>query len=450
MGVPDGVAMKTAIRLVAQAGQKRMKKREIAAVVELVVENPGRISPGNHFFDLAELMIAHAENSANSADDMAVAPWNQWGSNIEKTALQQMDFACRLPVARQGALMPDAHQGFGLPIGGVLATEDAVIPYAVGSDIACRMCLTILDIPVNDLQARTEEIGCALEAETVFGTAAGPTKRREHDVMDADWSETKLLARLKDKAWKQLGSSGSGNHFVEFGIISLSIPDLGLPSGNYVALLSHSGSRGAGSTIAEHYSQLARQLHPELPPQLTYMSWLSMKSEPGQEYWQAMQLMGQYAQANHEVIHRHLLKKLSAKPLVTIQNHHNFAWREIHDGNEFVVHRKGAIPATLGQLGIIPGSMATPGYVVRGRGLSLALNSASHGAGRRFSRHVAKNELGWGDARKILAQKGVTLLSASLDETPLAYKDIQEVMAAQTDLVDIVAMFHPKIVKMST
>jgi tRNA-splicing ligase RtcB len=161
-----------------------------------------------------------------------------------------------------------------------------------------------------------------------------------------------------------------------------------------------------------------------------------------------MHLMGDYAQANHEVIHRHLLNRLGAKGLVTVQNHHNFAWSEEHGGRQVIVHRKGAIPAHEGQLGIIPGNMAAAGYVVRGRGFAEALSSAAHGAGRKLSRSVAKKELGWGEARKLLEKKGVTLLSAGLDETPLAYKDIREVMAAQTDLVDIVARFQPKIVKM--
>lgn len=449
LGIPAGEAMRTAIRLVAQAGQKKMKKREVAAAVTAVVRDPHGVSADDHFFPLAELLIADRDTPNLAVNDMSAAPWQQWGTDIRRNAIQQMEFACHLPVARQGALMPDAHQGYGLPIGGVLAVEDAVIPYAVGTDIACRMCLSVTDMPAADLSNRTEAMGSALEKETVFGNKAGFDRRREHDVLDADWTGTRFLKRLKDKAWKQLGSSGGGNHFVEFGVLSLGEPDLGLAAGDYVALLSHSGSRGAGSSVAQHYSQLAREQHPELPPQLAYMAWLSLQSESGQEYWHAMQLMGAYAQANHEVIHRHVLKNLRAKALVTIQNHHNFAWREEHGGKEVIVHRKGAIPAAAGQLGVIPGSMAAPGYVVRGRGCAAALNSAAHGAGRRFSRQVARNELGWADARQILARKGVTLLSGSIDESPLAYKDIGEVMAAQTDLVDVVGRFQPKVVKMA-
>ena len=448
LGIPNGAAMKTAIRLVAQAGQKGMKKRDVDRALTVMMEDPGSVPPGDHFAPLARMLVAGMEDSSPKISDLPAASWRQWGSDIGMTAIQQMNTACSLPVAVQGALMPDAHQGYGLPIGGVLAVEDAVIPYAVGSDIACRMCMTVLDMPAADLASRTEELGHALEKETLFGGGAGFTKRREHKVLDADWGGTKLLARLKDKAWQQLGSSGGGNHFVEFGVLSLAQPDLGLAAGQYVALLSHSGSRNPGSMIGQHYSTVARELHPELPPQLWYLAWLDLQSEPGQEYWQAMHLMGEYAQANHEVIHRHLLNRLHAKGLVTVQNHHNFAWREEHGGRQVIVHRKGAIPAHEGQLGIIPGNMAAAGYVVRGRGYPEALRSAAHGAGRRLSRSVAKKELGWGEARKLLEQKGVTLLSAGLDETPLAYKDIREVMAAQTDLVDIVARFQPRVVKM--
>lgn len=441
--------MKTAIRLVAQAGQKRMKKREVKRAIEALVQDPGSVPNGAHFAPLAQLLISAKQAALAVKEQQTEAPWRQWGKDIDRTASAQLANACRLPVARQGALMPDGHPGFGLPIGGVLAAENAVIPYAVGSDIACRMCLTVLDMPAADLPARTQEMSHALEKETLFGGSAGFVKRRGHKVLDTDWSGTKFLARLKDKAWHQLGSSGGGNHFVEFGVLSLAESDLGLEAGQYVALLSHSGSRGPGNRIADHYTQLARQQHPELSPQLAYLAWLDLDSESGQEYWQAMQLMGQYAQANHQVIHRSLLKNLRAKGLVTIENHHNFAWREEHGGRQFVVHRKGAIPAAEGQLGVIPGSMATPGYVVRGRGCAESLRSAAHGAGRRFSRQVAKNELGWHEARELLKRKGVTLLSGSIDETPLAYKDIQEVMAAQTDLVDIVARFMPQVVKMA-
>ncbi len=385
---------------------------------------------------------------------VANAPCRVFGENLEPGAVQQMDNACRLPVAVAGALMPDAHQGYGLPIGGVLATDEAVIPYAVGVDIACRMKMTVLDRPVTALQTAARELTRAIEKETRFGVGAEFSDRRDHAVMDADWSVTEVTRRLKDKAWAQLGTSGSGNHFVEFGVLTVFEAVGGLPPGEYLALLSHSGSRGSGATVAQHYSRVARDLHPELPQALGHLAWLDVSSGAGQEYWAAMELMGAYAAANHELIHHHVARAVGAGVLLDVENHHNFAWRERHllpDGTdrEVVVHRKGATPAGEGVLGIIPGSMAAPGYVVRGKGDPSSLRSASHGAGRRMSRTRAKQEFTWADLTRVLKERGVTLLSAGLDEAPMAYKNIETVMAAQKSLVDIVARFDPRVVKMA-
>jgi tRNA-splicing ligase RtcB (3'-phosphate/5'-hydroxy nucleic acid ligase) len=382
------------------------------------------------------------------------APYQIWGANLEPDAVEQLKNACKLPVAVSGALMPDAHVGYGLPIGGVLATNDAVIPYAVGVDIACRMKMTVLDLPVTALATEQSRLTRALEGETRFGIGASFRSRRQHDVMDADWRVTQVTSELKDRAWAQLGTSGSGNHFVEFGQLSVLDDAAGLARGEYLALLSHSGSRGSGAQVAQYYSRLARRLHPELPQPLSHLAWLDLSSEPGQEYWAAMELMGRYASANHALIHAHIRRALGVEALLDLENHHNFAWRERHrlaDGSEaeVIVHRKGATPAGAGVLGIIPGSMATPGYIVRGKGVSASLNSASHGAGRRMSRTKAKQTFTWDTAQRFLRERGVTLLSAGLDEVPMAYKDIEEVMAAQHDLVEPLARFEPRLVKMA-
>lgn len=222
-----------------------------------------------------------------------------------------------------------------------------------------------------------------------------------------------------------------------------------LAPGSYLALLSHSGSRGTGAAIADHYSKLAMTLHPELPPELRRLAWLDLDSDPGREYWAAMNLMGQYAHANHAIIHSKIAKALKAKVIAGVENHHNFAWKEMHNGEELIVHRKGATPAGAGVLGVIPGSMATPGFVVRGRGSAASLNSASHGAGRQMSRTAAKEKFRWNHVKPSLEAAGVTLLSAGLDEVPGSYKNIHDVMNAQADLVEILAQFDPKIVKMA-
>ena len=345
--------------------------------------------------------------------------------------------------------------GYGLPVGGVLAVKDAVIPYAVGVDIACRMRLSVLDLPVSALVDRREALAMALEGQTRFGIGAHFERgeRREHAVMDEDWAVSKITNTGKDKAWKQLGSSGGGNHFVEFGELYLDAPaEIGgtrLEKGAYLALLSHSGSRGTGEAVAGHYSKLAMGMRPDLPPEIRHLAWLDLSGEEGREYWAAMELMGQYAAANHELVHAHVLGALGAEAVTHVENHHNFAWREEHDGETVVVHRKGATPAGAGVQGIVPGSMGAPGFVVRGKGNAASLNSCSHGAGRLMSRTEAFKTLNRDEVRSYLLERGVELLSGGLDEAPMAYKDIHAVMAAQGDLVDILARFEPRLVKMA-
>lgn len=366
--------------------------------------------------------------------------------------MKQLADACRLPVAVAGALMPDAHIGYGLPIGGVLATENVVIPYAVGVDIACRMKMTVFDKKANWIGGIRDRLANILESETRFGLGATFKQRREHPVMDEDWSVSPITQRNRDKASAQLGTSGSGNHFVEFGVFKVENGELGLDPGEYLALLSHSGSRGTGAQVCQYYSRIAMDRHPELPNELKRLAWLSLDEAAGQEYWAAMNLMGHYAAANHALIHQHIARKLAADVILDIENHHNFAWKEFHliDGKEreVIVHRKGATPAGRGVLGMIPGSMASPGFVVRGKGRPESLHSAAHGAGRIMSRTKAIQTFTWSVVKKLLAERDVTLLSAGLDEAPGVYKDISQVMAAQNDLVEVLGRFDPRLVKM--
>lgn len=269
--------------------------------------------------------------------------------------------------------------------------------------------------------------------------------------MDQDWSVCRVTREYKDKAWKQLGTSGSGNHFVEFGVLTLTerAEDLNLDAGEYVALLSHSGSRGTGAAVCDTYSSIARGRLPKQYEDVGRLAWLSMDDAAGQEYWAAMNLMGDYAAANHHVIHRLVSKLLGARIISGVENHHNFAWKEQHGGKDVIVHRKGATPAGAGVLGVIPGSMADPAFIVRGKGNAASLESASHGAGRRMSRTAAREKYNFRAVQKALEQKGISVLSAGSDEVPYVYKDILEVMAAQEDLVEVVGRFDPRIVKMS-
>jgi tRNA-splicing ligase RtcB (3'-phosphate/5'-hydroxy nucleic acid ligase) len=449
LGIPKGEPMKLAFEAIEQLIKTGATRETLRATINAVAQTPASYQVDPVWRKLVEALMKTNRARACFEPRTAPAPWRRWGTAIEPESIRQMENACNLPVSIAGALMPDAHTGYGLPIGGVLATHDTVIPYAVGMDIACRMKMTVLDLPVSYIRGEEGMLRKIIEQATSFGVGGGFKKRKDHPVLEENWSFSPVTRKCKDKAWHQLGSSGSGNHFAEFGTLTLDRDDLGLTSGVYFALLSHSGSRGTGGEIATHYSKLAMSLHPELPKELLHLAWLDLKSDAGQEYWQAMGLMGKYAAANHFLIHRDIARLLGVKVLLDIENHHNFAWKENHFGQDVIVHRKGATPAGIGMIGIIPGSMATPGYVVRGKGIPASMNSAAHGAGRRMSRTMTKNSFTWNDGRKFLAEHDVVLISAGLDEVPMGYKDIESVMAAQADLVDIVARFDPKLVKMA-
>src|SRR5688572_15689431 len=369
---------------------------------------------------------------------------------IEQGALNQMETAMKLPVTVAGALMPDAHQGYGLPIGGVLATRNAVIPFGVGVDIGCRMCLTLYDLPSDTLVKKKEDLKKMLVNNTKFGQATFK-KPKDHAIMERnEFNELSIVREMKDRAWQQIGSSGGGNHFVEFGIVEILNPinEFNVVPGVYVALLSHSGSRGLGANIARHYTKIAMDTC-KLPQEAKHLAWLDLDTEAGQEYWRAMNLAGDYASACHHQIHERMAIALRETPVAMIENHHNFAWKEKDFfGNDIVVHRKGATPAGAGVLGIIPGSMASAGFIVRGKGLAASINSASHGAGRLMSRTKAKQTILPEHVNKVLKQAGVELIGSGLDEAPMAYKDIHQVMAHQKDLVEVLGTFIPKIVRM--
>jgi len=447
LGIPEGESIQLAQQFIRDFIAAGNESERLGDEIFHIIADPPAFFSDNLRSPLARALYRPAFTPR--AD---LAPWRQWGTDLEADAVRQMANACALPVAVAGALMPDAHPGYGLPIGGVLATENAVVPYAVGVDIACRMKLTVYDRKANIIPGQRDRLANIIESETRFGIGASFKQRRNHDVMDDDWNVSAVTKRLRDKAWTQLGTSGSGNHFVEFGAFTVTNEHLGLPPGEYLALLSHSGSRGTGAQVCDVYSKRAMARRFGLPKELKHLAWLTLDEEDGQEYWNAMNLMGRYAAANHELIHKHIAKKVGARVILDIENHHNFAWKERHIINgrerELIVHRKGATPAGKGVLGIIPGSMATPGFVVRGKGQPESLHSASHGAGRIMSRSKALQSFTWSATKKLLAQSGVDLISSGLDEVPGVYKDIHTVMAAQSDLVEILGRFDPKLVKM--
>ncbi len=427
------------------------EKETVLATLAKVAANPELFIADEQLGTIANLLMPLADDTVALTEQKEYAVYGS--EYIEQGARTQMETAMRLPVAVAGALMPDAHQGYGLPIGGVLATKNAVIPYGVGVDIGCRMCLSIYDIPAGHLQQNESKYKRELVVHTKFGAGAGyhGQYKADHEILESPaFKVNGLIKQLHDKAWSQLGTSGGGNHFVEWGVMHVKEDDaeLNIKAGKYLALLSHSGSRGLGATIANHYTKLAKEKC-KLPKEAINLAYLDMDSEEGQEYWLAMNLAGNYASACHEVIHNKLTRAIGGQLLARVENHHNFAWKEMYNGDEVIVHRKGATPATAGTMGIIPGSMAAPGYLVRGRGLEQSINSASHGAGRQMSRTQANKTFSRKELSAMLKEKGIMLIGGGTDEAPGAYKDIRAVMAAQNELVDIVATFRPKMVRMA-
>jgi tRNA-splicing ligase RtcB (3'-phosphate/5'-hydroxy nucleic acid ligase) len=451
IGYPEGPVISIAMNVMAK-NYKHHTKEEVMEILKMVLASPIEYKNDGMLALIAEQLLPKAvtENATIALNTTGVH-FNVFGSeHIEKGAIHQMHQASKLPIAVAGALMPDAHSGYGLPIGGVLATENAVIPYGIGLDIGCRMCLSIFDINPKELLQREHYFVRELNEATLFGSGRQFDQSTPHEVIERkEFGEIALLKNLQSKAAKQLGSSGSGNHFVEFGIIEIEEKEetLNVDAGTYIGLLSHSGSRGLGANIANHYTKIAKEKR-RLPGEAINLAWLNLDEQEGIEYWMAMNLAGDYASACHHVIHGKIAKQFGRQPITMVENHHNFAWKEIHEGKEVVVHRKGATPAGKNVLGIIPGSITAPGFIVKGKGIDASLHSASHGAGRKMSRSKATSSITQKDLNDELKKHGVKLSGGGLDEAPFAYKDIEVVMQSQKALVDVVGKFIPKIVKM--
>jgi len=451
IGYPQGPVISIAMN-VMQKNYKHHGKEEVMEILQKVLASPLEYKDNTVLALIAEQLLPKpsTEGAELSLNNSGIQ-FNVFGQDhIEEGAMHQMYTAAKLPVAVAGALMPDAHSGYGLPIGGVLATENAVIPYGVGVDIGCRMCLSIFDVDPKELLQKESYFAREINEATLFGSGAQFDRAADHEVMDNKaFYELPLLKNLHGRAWNQLGSSGSGNHFVEFGKVQITEKDevLGIDAGDYVGLLSHSGSRGLGANIANHYTKIAKQKR-RLPGEASNLAWLNLDEEEGMEYWIAMNLAGDYASACHHIIHAKIAKQLGRKPMTMVENHHNFAWKEKWEGKDVIVHRKGATPAGKDVLGIIPGSMTAAGFIVKGKGENASVNSASHGAGRKMSRTRAMASVTDKQLKDELKKYGVKLLGGGLDESPFAYKDIELVMKSQQQLVDVVGKFTPKIVKM--
>jgi tRNA-splicing ligase RtcB len=456
IGYPEGPVISIAMN-VMEKNFKHHSKEDAMDILQRILKAPVEFENDAVLGLIAgQLLPKPSPEGAEISLNQTGVQFNVFGTeHIEQGAMHQMYTAAKLPIAVAGALMPDAHQGYGLPIGGVLATENAVIPYGVGVDIGCRMCLSVFDIDPKELLQREHYFTRELNEATLFGSGAQFKQAADHAIMEHEaFTLLPLLKGLQGRAWKQLGSSGSGNHFVEFGIVEIAEKDaiLGVDAGTYLGLLSHSGSRALGANIANHYTKIAKQKR-RLPGEANNLAWLTLDEQEGIEYWMAMNVAGDYASACHHIIHEKIAKQLGRQPLRMVENHHNFAWKETLSGvegenKEVIVHRKGATPAGKDVLGIIPGSMTAAGYIVKGKGQEAAVNSASHGAGRKMSRSMAMKSITHHALKDELQKNGVKLIGGGLDEAPFAYKDIEMVMQSQKALVDVVGKFTPKIVKM--
>jgi len=452
LGYTDNVARSVAIELVTK-NCKHFSNEKICELLQNIKQCPEQYKQDAVWGKLAQILSPDKQTVMNYELRESPIHYYIYGEDgIDELSKKQMEVAMRLPVTFAGALMPDGCAGYGLPIGGVLATtEDVVIPYAVGKDIGCRMSLTILDAGADYLEKYNDRAIEALVYNTAFGLDGVLPFKQYHPLFDkSEFREIPVLKKLREKAVMQLGSSGKGNHFVD--ICEIKMPTnnaLELSEGKYIGILSHSGSRGLGANIADYYTTIAKETC-RLPRQAGPFAWLSLNTEAGQEYWKCMEIAGDYSAVNHECIHYNVAKALRLKPLVCVSNHHNFAWRDmLPNGRTIIIHRKGATPAHLGELGIIPGSMTAPGYIVSGKGCAESLYSASHGAGRIMSRLDARNSVSRYALKKLLAEKNVTLIGGNTEEAPQAYKRIDKVMESQKELVSIEGKIIPRIVRMS-
>lgn len=368
-------------------------------------------------------------------------PIKLWLDDIEDGALRQAKNLANLPFAYKWvAIMPDSHQGYGMPIGGVLATEGVIIPNAVGVDIGCGMCAVSTSLrSVNHEQLRCIMDGVRRRIPVGF----------EHHKEKQEWEgfdrapDIDVIQRELDKSRYQLGTLGGGNHFIE----------IQCGSDGFVNLMLHSGSRNFGFKIANHYHKLAQQLcerwHSSLPDK--NLSFLPIEERVAKEYVEAMNYALDFAKANRYAMVDAM--KASVCDVIdgvtfgeTINVHHNYATWEHHFGNNVIVHRKGVTSAKTGELGIIPGSQGTKSYIVRGKGNPESFMSCSHGAGRRLGRKQAQRELSLeAEIKRLDDQKIIHSICTEkdLDEASGAYKDIEVVMDNQIDLVDIMVELLP-------
>ncbi len=367
-----------------------------------------------------------------------------WATDVDPGTIRQAEKTARLPiVAGHVALMPDAHVGLGATVGSVIPTKGAIIPAAVGVDIGCGMVAAELDVTEDQLPDSLEPLLGRIERAIPAGVGQGhDTVARNADRwLAAHRPATDLSADRVVKAAKQFGTLGSGNHFFE----------LCVDERARVWVVLHSGSRGIGNQLAQMHIATARRLAKHLEQRLEDRDLASfVEGTPEFQAYIADMLWAQdYARANRDQMMDNAMREVFAflgrgRETRRINCHHNFTQREVHGGQELWITRKGAIKADRGDFGVIPGSMGTRSYIVAGKGNAESWTSCSHGAGRRHSRTQAKKLFTTADLADSMAGK-VWLskrAAALVDEIPAAYKDIDQVMADQADLVEVQHVLH--------
>jgi len=365
-------------------------------------------------------------------------PIKLWLDEIEDGALDQAKNLANLPFAYKWvSIMPDSHQGYGMPIGGVLATRQVIVPNAVGVDIGCGMVAVKTSLTEIDTSTLKEIMGKARN-----GIPVGFNHQKEPQEWDGfdNAPDLQIIQQELNSARKQLGTLGGGNHFIE-----IQKGDDGL-----IWLMIHSGSRNFGLKTANTYHKMAKSLCEKWQSNISDkdLSFLPMDTKEGSEYYKAMNYCLNFAQANRSLMMKNLSEIVSEITGATFQDevniHHNYASFEHHYGSDVLVHRKGATKATEGLKGIIPGSMGTSSYITEGLGNPESFMSSSHGAGRKMGRNEAKKTLDLFEEQEKMEGVVHGLRTVEdLDEAPGSYKDIDVVMENQKDLVKILVKLSP-------
>lgn len=375
--------------------------------------------------------------------DVQRVPIKAWVSDfgdLEEEAWRQALNLTQLPFAfHHIALMPDTHQGYGMPIGGVMAADGAVIPYAVGLDIGCGMTASKTSRKASDFSAQAIDLTLKRIARAIPQGFNWHKKSQSHEVLDKIPRQIGILASEERNIHKQLGTLGGGNHFIEFQ----------RDKEDNLWVMVHSGSRNIGKKVAEHFHRRAVkscQERGEILP-TKELSFFHVDSPEGREYLQAMNWCLDFARASRGRMMDAVLDIIEETPRIRIDIHHNYGAVEEHFGRETLVHRKGATKADRGRIGIIPGSMGSRSYIVEGLGNPESFDSCSHGAGRRMGRRQAKRSIPVEKVLREMQEKNIRLFTATIrdlpEESDHAYKDIEEVMNNQQDLVKIVEVLHP-------